>query len=533
MNLKLEALQTENQTLHDKLAALQHVETENQQLISQVTRLVKVERSMIEFQDKLDVQINFYRQLNEIAKRLKTTFVPSEILDIAVAFMLYDLNFERCLILKHDVMSNRGSSAGSNDERPDVFRAFLWDGYDDEEIPIDLTLSIADWPCLGGLAHRSDSHDFVVSPLDAPIDLNLGTILGIDEFILCTIRSPPTSPQYLIAVGNTAHQATLFSRVTTQADYLVVLSNLLAQVTGAIGQSLLYQATHDQAETLKTMISKLQSTQSQLIQTEKMSSLGQLVAGIAHEINNPVNFIYGNLTYVNSYTRDLFKLISAYQEAYPDPTELIQNTLDEIDFDFLKVDFLNVIASMQVGASRIQDIVLSLRNFSRMDESEFKRVDLHAGLESTLLILQHRLKASHDHPAIALTKQYADLPLIDCAAGLLNQVFMNLLSNSIDAMESACQQHLIQQPEIQICTAIDSTGVIIRIIDNGIGIPEQIQHRLFDPFFTTKPVGKGTGLGLSISYQIIVEKHQGTLECHSAIGQGTEFRIWIPIKSRV
>lgn len=168
-----------------------------------------------------------------------------------------------------------------------------------------------------------------------------------------------------------------------------------------------------------------------------------------------------------------------------------------------------------------------------MDESEFKRVDLHDGLESTLLILQHRLKASYDHPLIALTKRYADLPLIDCAAGLLNQVFMNLLSNSIDAMESACQQHLIQQPEIQIRTAIESDGVMIRIIDNGIGIPEQIQHRLFDPFFTTKPVGKGTGLGLSISYQIIVEKHQGTLECHSTIGQGTEFRIWIPIKSQV
>ena len=524
MNLELEMLQAENQSLHHKLAALQHIESENQQLIAQVTRLVKVERSMIEFQDKLDVQVNSYRQLNEIAKRLKTTFVPSEILNIAVEFVLYDLNFERCLILKRESMFN--------DKTSDVFKAFLWDGYDDDEIPIDRSLSITDWPCLAELEHRSEGQDFLVSPLDMPIDFNLGKTLGMDEFILCTIRSPYTSPQYLIAVGNTAHQATLFSRVTVQANYLVVLSNLLAQVTGAIGQALLYQATHDQAEALKTMISKLQSTQSQLIQTEKMSSLGQLVAGIAHEINNPVNFIYGNLTYVNSYTSDLFKLISAYQNSYPVPTESVQNTLDAIDFDFLKVDFLNVIASMQVGASRIQDIVLSLRNFSRMDESEFKRVDLHDGLESTLLILQHRLKASHEHPLIVLTKRYAELPLIDCAAGLLNQVFMNLLSNSIDAMESACEQHLIQQPEIQICTSIESDGVMIRIIDNGIGIPEQIQHRLFDPFFTTKPIGKGTGLGLSISYQIIVEKHQGTLECHSTIDQGTEFRIWIPIKFR-
>ena len=523
MNLKLEMLQAENQKLHHKLAALHHIESENQQLIAQVTRLVKVERSMIEFQDKLDVQIKSYRQLNEIAKRLKTTFVPSEILDIAVEFILYDLNFERCLILKRDVIP----------DRLDVFRAVLWDGYDDEEIPIDLTLSIADWPCLGGLEHRNDSQDFLISPLNVPIDLDLGKTLGIDEFILCPIRSPHTAPQYLIAVGNTTHQATLFSRVMPQADYLVVLSNLLAQVTGAIAQALLYQATHDQAETLKMMIAKLQSTQSQLIQTEKMSSLGQLVAGIAHEINNPVNFIYANLAYVNSYTSDLFKLISAYQDSDSALTESVQDILDEIDFDFLKVDFLKVIASMQVGATRIQDIVLSLRNFSRMDESEFKQVNLHDGIESTLLILQHRLKASHDHPLIILTKRYADLPLIDCAAGLLNQVFMNLLSNAIDAMESACQAHIIQHPEIQICTTIESDGVTIRIIDNGTGIPEQIRHRLFDPFFTTKPIGKGTGLGLSISYQIIVEKHQGTLECHSAIDRGTEFRIWIPIKSRV
>lgn len=523
MNLEIERLQAENQKLRNRLDILQHVETANQQLATQVTRLVKAERSMIEFQHKLDVQVNFYRQLNEIAKRLKATFVPREILVIAREFMLYDLNFERCLILKHDLLSTTDSSG--------VFKTFLWDGYDDEEAPIDLTLSLSDWPCLGILENPSDGQDFILSPLETPIELNLGPLFGMDEFILCAVRSAHTHPQYLIVLGNTAHQATLFSRVTNQADYLIVLSNLLAQVTGAIGQALLYQSTHDQAETLKTMLSELQSTQSQLIQTEKMSSLGQLVAGIAHEINNPVNFIYGNLTYVNKYTNDLFKLISTYQNDYPVATKSVQYVLEEIEFDFLKTDFLQVISSMQLGASRIQEIVLSLRNFSRMDESEFKQVNLHEGIESTLLILQHRLKANHNHPPIILVKQYADLPLIECAAGLLNQVFMNLLTNSIDAMESACQQQLIQQPEIQICTAIESDGVIIRIIDNGIGIPEHIQHRLFDPFFTTKPVGKGTGLGLSVSYQIIVEKHQGTLKCSSIMGQGTEFRIWIPTQA--
>ena len=244
MNLELETLQAENQVLNEKLSALQHIETANQQLIAQVIRLVKVERSMIEFQNKLDVQVNFYRQLNELAKRFKTTFIPSEILTIAMEFMLYDLNFERCLILKRDGVSDAGLDAKPNTDRSDVFRAFLWDGYDDEEVPIDISLSIADWPRLGELEHRSDSQDFVISPIDAPIDLKLGKMLGIDEFILCTIRSSDTTPQYLIAVGNTHHQATLFSRVTIQADYLLVLSNLLSQVTGAIGQALQIGRAH-------------------------------------------------------------------------------------------------------------------------------------------------------------------------------------------------------------------------------------------------------------------------------------------------
>jgi signal transduction histidine kinase len=525
MNLELQTLQAENQKLRDQMTALHHVEKKNQELAEQVMHLAKVERSMIESQEKLDMQINFYRQLNEIAKRLKSTFVPKEILEIAMEFILYDLNFERCLILSREVHTDDASNR---------LKAFLWDGYedDDENLPIDLTLSTSDCSCLELLESQNEGQDFVLSPMNDPIGLNLGTILGVDEFILCGIRATQTSPQYLIVLGNTKHRAKLFSRVTAQADYLVVLSNLLAQITGAIGQAFLYQATHHQAETLRNTISKLQSTQSQLIQTEKMSSLGQLVAGIAHEINNPVNFIYGNLTYAGHYTSDLFKLITVYQNAYPELKPSVQEILDEIDFDFLKVDFPNVISSMKMGASRIQEIVLSLRNFSRMDESEYKYVNIHDGIDNTLLILQHRLKATSDRPLITLTKQYTELPLVECAAGLLNQVFMNLLSNSIDAMESACAQKLIQQPEIQICTAIESNGVSISIIDNGIGIPEQVRHRLFDPFFTTKPIGKGTGLGLSISYQIIVEKHQGTLECHSTIGQGTEFRIWIPAQSQ-
>lgn len=512
MTLELDTLRAENQKLQDENAALQQIEQERQQLAQQVMRLVKVERSMIEFQEKLDLQVNFYRQLNEIAKRLKTTFEPREILAIAMEFMLYDLNFERCLILNRSSAPNGDASV--------VWHALLWDGYEDDHAPIYLKLSSSDWPCLEAL----NGQEFILSSINAPIDPNLGPVLGIDEFILCLVQSTNNAPQYLIVLGNTARRAKLFSRVTNEADYLVVLSNLLAQISGAIGQALLYQATCDQSETLQATISKLQTTQSQLIQTEKMSSLGQLVAGIAHEVNNPVNFISGNLNYANIYTNNLFKLISAYQQSHPDPTASVQTILEEIDFDFLQTDFPQVISSMQIGANRIREIVLSLRNFSRMDESEFKDVNIHEGIDSTLLILQHRLKATHERPMIMLAKEYADLPLIECAAGLVNQVFMNLISNAIDAMEGT-----VKPPEIKICTSTEKNGISIKIIDNGPGIPEHLRHRLFDPFFTTKPVGKGTGLGLSISYQIITEKHAGKLECHSTIGQGTEFWIWLPL----
>jgi signal transduction histidine kinase len=480
------------------------LQTQNQQLVEQVNRLVRVERVMIEAQDKLDRQVNLYRRLNEMAKRLKGTFVVDEILEIMQEFLLYDLNFERCLIFQADSFA------------ADCFAAKLWDGYEDEE-PLNLTLCLAEWSMLQPLTQGLDS---ILRPQGRAS--KLAQHLGMDEFMVNAIRSNQGHIQYLIAFGNTQARFKCFERIQPEADYLVVVSNLLAQVSGAIEQALLYQATHDQAATLQITLEQLQSTQSQLIQTEKMSSLGQLVAGIAHEINNPVNFIHGNLDYAATYTTDLFKLVTAYQSSVP---TTIATTLESIDFEFLRADLPRVIASMKTGTSRIQEIVTSLRNFSRMDESEFKSVDLHDGIDSTLLILQHRLKLNHDRPEIKLIKHYGALPPVDCAAGLVNQVFMNLLSNAIDALE------LVSQPEIQICTTIEAGGLLVRMIDNGPGIPEKLQHRLFDPFFTTKPVGKGTGLGLSISYQIIVEKHQGRLECHSTIGQGTEFQIWLPLKS--
>ncbi len=518
MSYDLESLQTENQILHNQIAQLRRFEQENQQLIVQLQQLVRVERSMIHFQEKLDRQIKFYRQLNEIAKRFKTTFDSREILTIAMEFMLYDLNFERCVIL-----ACKNSDPGT---LPLVFQSILWDGYEADEEPMGCTIHESTWQLLPLLQKQ----DFVLKLANMPVLPELGELIGMGEFILCGIQSPETDHQYLIILGNTAARAKRFTRVVPEGDYLIVLANLLVQIAGAIAQSELYQATQYQAETLRTTLEKLQSTQSQLIQTDKMSSLGQLVAGIAHEINNPVNFISGNLTYAQTYATDLFKLVDTYQNSYPDVVLAVEQMHGAIDFDFVRRDFPKVIDSMQMGTERIQDIVLSLKNFSRIEESDFKTVDLHEGIESTLLILQHRFKADHDRPQIKLVKQYGTLPLVECLPGLVNQVLMNLLSNAIDALESSCQAGLSREPEIRIGTAIEGDGVLVSIIDNGIGIPEAVKNKLFDAFFTTKPVGKGTGLGLSISHQIITEKHGGRLDCISTLGEGTTFRVWLPLK---
>ncbi len=291
-----------------------------------------------------------------------------------------------------------------------------------------------------------------------------------------------------------------------------------------------------QAEQLELALNNLQQTQAQLIQTEKMSSLGQLVAGVAHEINNPVNFIHGNLTHVGEYTQDLLKLINLYQQYDTNPDLKIQDLTKEIDLDFLVTDLPKILDSMQVGTERIRQIVLTLRNFSRLDEAEMKPVNIHEGIDSTLMILRNQLKLKCEQPEIEVIKNYGKLPEVECYAGQLNQVFMNIIKNAIDALHeynaSRDIQAILDKPsQIIISTqTIGSDWVNISIKDNGSGIPESAKQRLFDPFFTTKPVGEGTGLGLSISYQIVADKHRGYLKCISQPGQGAEFCIQIPIR---
>lgn len=352
----------------------------------------------------------------------------------------------------------------------------------------------------------------------------------IDGFEMCRrLKANPTTQFipiiFMTALTDSEHSINAFKLgavdfVTKPLQLEVLLARIQTHVSLRQTQTSLQQALTD-----------LQKAQVQLVQTEKMAALGQLMAGIAHEINNPVSFIYGNLPIAQDYFQNLFDLLMLYQQHYPQPALEIQGRVDSIDLNFLAADLPKILTSMQVGADRIQQIVLSLRNFSRLDETGRKFVDLHQGIDNTLLVLQHRLKAAYGYSIIEVIKHYGDIPMVECNAGQLNQVFMNVLNNAIDALE---QGKSTQTPQIHIRTEVIKDWkndkldlVVIEIDDNGCGIDPAIQSRIFDPFFTAKAVGKGTGLGLSISYEII-RTHQGSIAFHS-IGKGSRFTIKLPI----
>ncbi|MBU7582653.1 MAG: GAF domain-containing sensor histidine kinase [Nostoc sp. TH1S01] len=369
-------------------------------------------------------------------------------------------------------------------------------------------------------------------------DPRLGEEKNIQALICVPLQA---KEQILGAIAIGTHKIDAYT-----AEHLKLVSIFASQTAVAIEKALLYeqstQATAQakaQTEKLQQALQELQLAQTQLIQSEKMSSLGQLIAGVAHEINNPVNFICGNLRCVSEYAQDLLHLLQEYQKCFPVTPPELESELDNIDVEFITEDLPKLLDSMKLGSDRIVEIVKSLKNFSRHDEAQTKAVNIHDGIDGTLMILRHRLKATSHRPEIAIIKDYAKLPLIECYPGQLNQVFMNIMVNAIDALEesmvsgeSEVGNREMSTPTHQITIRtqnLDNQWIVIRIADNGPGMTEEIMQRIYDPFFTTKEIGKGTGLGMAISHQIIVDRHQGILKCRSQPGQGTEFWIQIPV----
>lgn len=370
-----------------------------------------------------------------------------------------------------------------------------------------------------------------------------GLLLSVAIAAVLTLYTSQAIARPIQTVTRVAQQVTQEANFALRvpivsSDEMGILADALNQLIQQVNH--LLQELKTKNDDLSQALQALSQQQLQLLQAEKMSSLGQLVAGVAHEINNPVNFIHGNLIHVQQSTQELLNFIQLFQHHYPNPVPAIAAEAEAIDLGFLQEDLPKMLASMKVGTDRICQIVLSLRTFARMDEAELKAVNIHEGIDSTLMLLQHRLKAHADRPEILVQKHYHPLPLVECFAGQLNQVLMNILSNAIDALEDGYAANSLHANAedaaaiplmITICTEhIDAQWVQITITDNGPGIAPAVRTKIFDPFFTTKPMGKGTGMGMSISYQIITENHKGQLKCVSEPGRGAEFVIQIPIQ---
>lgn len=471
--------------------------------------------------EKMRFQARQEALLNQLTAQIRSSLDLSTIVQTTVVELAALLKLPRVLFVWHAVASTTVELEADSQGDGPMPRSL--------RLPTAATADLDAW-----LHHQRPLQLTAIAPPELELELQA------DRYLAFAIPAAEDKMGYLLAQHN--------QRLDNADQEL--LNAVANQLAIAITQAHLYQQTQDQVQLLNETVTKLNQAQLQLVQTEKMSSLGQLVAGIAHEINNPVNFIHGNLDYGNEYAKDLVELVALYRQHYPNPVGPIQTKIDEMDVDFLIEDFNKLMTSMQLGTSRIREIVQSLRVFARLDEAEVKTVDLHQGIDSTLMILQSRLNATPDQQAIQVQKQYGDLPLVECYAGQLNQVFMNVINNAIDALEVAGRRRLDSPiaPTITIRTMAIATHhpplpnaitdphltppvlhAMILIQDNGAGIPEAIQSRIFDPFFTTKPVGQGTGMGLAISYQVVTERHRGRLYCLSNPDRGTKFVIAIPI----
>ncbi|MFO8038127.1 MAG: PAS domain S-box protein [Sodalinema sp.] len=457
--------------------------------------------------------------VNRLAQQIRQSLDPKRILETTVRELYVLLGVDRCYFLWHHPQApeselklaaeaKRDELPNRLDEYPRIFAGLLTTLLQaGEMVRIDDIAEIEDNALREGL-QRFGYESLLLFPIETG-QANVGTLA-------CTRE---VSPQ---------------PWCDRDIELIRVVCDRLAI---AIQQALLYQQSREaehqaKAKTLEleTTLRQLQTTQAQLIQAEKMSSLGQLVAGVAHEINNPISFVFGNLVHAKQYNQDLLDLLQLYRETYPEPTVEIEEFSAAIDLEYLIEDIPNLFNSIETGAVRIQEIVRSLRTFSRLDESDVKAIDLHESLDSTLTILGSRLRADDRRREIQVIRQYGELPAVNCYAGQLNQVFMNLIANAIDAVEARCLEHPDGEPgKIEVITRLTpQQRVQIQIRDNGTGMDAEICDRIFDPFYTTKPVGKGTGLGLSISYQIVVERHGGTLICESTPGCGSTFTVQIP-----
>ncbi|BAY98812.1 PAS/PAC sensor signal transduction histidine kinase [Tolypothrix tenuis PCC 7101] len=369
----------------------------------------------------------------------------------------------------------------------------------------------------------ADFRDFALSYniracWSSPFTSHNGEVLG--TFAISHKFPCHPTPHHLEILKTATHIASIATETARAAEALQKANNELER------------KVEERTTELRRALLDLQTTQAQLVHSEKMSSLGQMVAGVAHEINNPISFIAGNLEYANQYIDDLLNLIAVYQEQYPEANPTIASKIKAIDLQYLCQDLPKLMQSMTVGSERIKNIVLGLRNFSRLDEATTKSVDIHEGIDNTLMILNHQLVINSQLPNIQIIKYYGQLPKVSCYVNQLNQVFLNILNNAIYALKANVEhwQSTTAIPSIIIKTSVKEDRVLISIKDNALGMTPEVQKQIFDPFFTTKPVGQGTGLGLSISYQIIVERHQGQLNCISTLGEGTEFLIEIPIQ---